>query len=465
MSSAPNKPGRSFAFRLNLWFALSMTSMALALFFAAYYLLSASIAQKDREIISVQLHLYRSWYEDVGLGGLSQRFASQVNSGRETFFVRVAGPGGAALFVNQPQGSGALNDAALVTLNATPQEWTRLPAGARSGPWLIATASLGDGHWLQVGKITEVHETLLEHFRLVSGVVLALGLTLGLLAGALITGRVLNPIRRLITAVKHVLSTGQMDARVPIGSGPGDELDELTALFNQMLAKNGSLLTGMREALDNVAHDLRTPLTRLRSSAERALANPPGPGDREAVSDAMEETEKVLMQLDTLMDISEAETGLMRLDKKNIPLATLAQDAIALYELVAEDRGITVHLDAPPEILAFADPQRLRQALVNLIDNALKYTPRGGTVTIFAAHTSDSSILGVRDTGPGIPEEDMPRIWDRLYRGDKSRSARGLGLGLSLVKAIAEAHGGKAEVESSPSTGTTFRIWIPARPA
>jgi signal transduction histidine kinase len=462
MSSARNSRGGSFAFRLNLWFAATVTLLALALFFAAYLLLSASVAQKDREALRTQLDLYRSWYEDGGLSGLSQRFAEQAGSGREAFFVRVAGPTGGGLFINQPASATPLDPAALDDSGSPPREWTQLPAGARSGPWLVATAQLGDGRWLQVGKTTEAHAALLERFRVVAAWVVALGLALGLCAGALITARALAPIRRLIAAVHRVIATGRMDARVPVRAGPGDELHELTCLFNAMLEKNGALLGGMREALDNVAHDLRTPLTRLRGAAERALAAPPGPADREAVSDALEEAERVLLLLDTLMDISEAETGLMRLEKASLSLAAVAAEAVALYEMVAEDRGISLRLEVPAEARVFADPQRLRQALVNLLDNALKYTPRGGAVTIFAEGPPEAAVLGVRDTGPGIAPDDIPRIWERLYRGDKSRSARGLGLGLALVKAIAQAHGGRAEVESQPASGAVFRLILPA---
>ncbi len=461
MSSAPNSRGRSFAFRLNLWFAATVTVLALALFFAAYLLLSASIAQKDREIIRAQIDLYRSWYEDGGITGLSQHFAEHSDSGRESFFVRIVGPDGAALFISQPASSEPLDPPSLDVFGTTPREWTRLPAGVRGGPWLVATGQLDNGHWLQVGKSTEAHGALLDHFRVVAAWVLGLGLALGLLAGALLASRALRPIRRLIAAVHRVLATGQMDARVPVGPGPGDELHELTRLFNAMLEKNGALLRGMSEALDNVAHDLRTPLTRLRSTAERTLAAPPGPADREAVSDALEETESVLLLLDTLMDISEAHTGLMRLDKTDVPLADIAAATAALYEMVAEDRGIAVQLEVPADARAFADPQRLRQALVNLLDNALKYTPSGGTVTIFSENRPEAVVLGVRDTGPGIEAKDLPRIWERLYRGDKSRSARGLGLGLALVKAIAEAHGGRAEVENQPGTGAVFRLILP----
>jgi signal transduction histidine kinase len=464
MSSVRNSRRGSFAVSLNVWFAAAVTVLALALFFAAYLLLSASIAQKDREVIRAQLDLYRSWYEDGWLPELSRRFADRADSGREAFFVRVTGPEGAGVFISEPSGSATLDPATLDALGATPQEWTQLPAGGRSGAWLVSTAQLGDGRWLQVGKTTEAQQALLERFRFVAAWALALDLAVGLIAGALLASRALGPVRRLIAAVHRVLATGEMEARIPIRPGPGDELHELTSLFNQMLEKNGALLRGMREALDNVAHDLRTPLTRLHGSAERALAKPPGPADREAVSDALEEAEKVLLLLNTLMDISEAETGLMRLEKTDVPLAALAAEAAALYELVAEDRKITVSIDVPAEIRAFGDRQRLRQALVNLLDNALKYTPAGGAVTIFAESHPGATVLAVRDTGPGIPREESSRIWERLYRGDKSRSARGLGLGLSLVKAIAEAHGGRAEVENAPSGGAVFRVFLPARP-
>lgn len=464
MSSAPRSYRRSFAFRLNLWFAATVTAVTLALFLAAYFLLSISIEQKDRELIRAQLDLYRSWYEDGGLLGLSQRFAAQAENGRETFFVRATGPDSRGLFVSQPAAATALNPAALDALVTEPREWTRLPAGARTGPWLVATARLGDGHWLQVGKTTEAHEALLEHFRIVAFWVLLLGLALGLLAGYVLTGRALDPIRRLIVAVHRVLATGKMDDRVPLRAGPGDELQELTELFNRMLEKNGALLRGMREALDNVAHDLRTPLTRLRGSAERTLAAPPGPADRETISDALEETERVILLLDTITDISEAETGLMRLARTDVSLVEAVAEAVSLYEMVAEDRGITVRNEVPAGTVVFADPQRLRQALVNLLDNALKYTPRGGAVTIFAETLPDATVLGVRDTGPGIAPDDMPRIWERLYRGDKSRSERGLGLGLALVKAIAQAHGGRSQVENQPGSGAVFRFILPARP-
>jgi signal transduction histidine kinase len=463
MSSKEIERTRSgFGLRLNLWFAAVVTGVSLAVFLVAYYLLASSILQKDREVILAQLEVYRTWYEQGGLAGLNARFGEQADSGKETFFVRVAGPEHAVLFLNLPRQNGALDVKALENFNpAEPLSWSSLPAGNHAAPWLVATTHLPGGGWLQVGKTTDTQAALLEHFRVVFGWVLALALLLGVVTGLLFTNRALRPIRQLIAAFQRVITTGEMDARIPPRSAD-DELSQLTRLFNAMLEKNGTLIRGMREALDNVAHDLRTPLTRLRNTAERALQ---GGEDakvyRNALSDTLEESERVSLMLNTLMDISEAETGIMKLEKTDVKVADLVAAVVGLYELVAEDKQIKVTINVPEAIHCFADRGRLQQVLVNLLDNALKYTAKGGEVDFSAEERVSEAVITVRDTGMGIAAEDIPRIWERLYRGDKSRTERGLGLGLSLVKAIVQAHGGRVEVESQPGKGSTFRVRLP----
>lgn len=464
-SSELERTRRGFGLRLNLWFAAVVTGVSLAVFLVAYYLLASSIRQKDREVILAQLEVYRTWYAQDGLAGLNARFAEQKDSGKETFFVRVAGPEHTVLFLNQPRQKGALDFKPLESFNrAEPLSWASLPAANQAAPWLIATTRLPGGSWLQVGKTTEAQAALLEHFRIVFGWVLALALALGVVTGLLFTKRALRPIRQLIAAFQRVISTGEMDARIPPRS-PDDELSQLTRLFNVMLEKNGALIRGMREALDNVAHDLRTPLTRLRNTAERALqGGEDATAYRNALSDTLEESERVELMLNTLMDISEADTGIMKLEKTEVKVADLVTTVIGLYEMVAEDKQIKVTASIPGTVHCFADRRRLQQVLANLLDNALKYTANGGTVEFSAEEGDRETIITVRDTGMGIAAGEIPRIWERLYRGDKSRSERGLGLGLSLVKAIMQAHGGGVDVQSEPGKGSTFRVRLP-RPA
>ncbi len=247
---------------------------------------------------------------------------------------------------------------------------------------------------------------------------------------------------------------------MPVGTS-GDAIDELSALFNQMLDRISTLIDGMGSALDNVAHDLRTPMTRLRGVAERALATGDAEVQREALSTCLEESERILAMLDTLMDISEAETGTMRLALTEVSLATLVGEVVSVYEDVAEDRRVDIHTDVEGGLAVTADRDRLRQVLANLIDNAIKYTPAGGHVTVAARSEGDTIRIEVTDTGIGIPPHDLPKIWERLYRGDQSRTERGLGLGLSLVRAIVTAHHGTVEVRSEPGRGSTFVVRLP----
>jgi signal transduction histidine kinase len=182
---------------------------------------------------------------------------------------------------------------------------------------------------------------------------------------------------------------------------------------------------------------------------------------REALADCVEESERVLSMIKTLMDIAEAEAGTMRLERRTIDLCQLIREVVELYEYVAEEKKITVTAELPATCLAAVDATRMRQAFGNILDNALKYTPEGGAVTINAHAEEKQAVIHFRDTGPGIPPDEQTRIWERLYRGDKSRSQRGLGLGLSVVKAVVQAHGGTASVRSTVGQGAEFTIAVP----
>ena len=442
MSSVPDPPLRTFGLRLALWYATLFVSGAIAIVFVTYYLTATSLAQRDQQIIKGKLGDYAAAYVRGGVRALAATVRAEQQTAPERLFVRVLDRGVEAVVLSNPEG------------------WdpSRLE---------IVSATLGDGTLVQVGKSTEARDDLLARFRATLGIVTLLIVVIALTGGWLATQSALFPIRRLTLAVQRIIRTGRTDARVPL-EGTGDAIDELTSLFNTMLDKIEGLVGAMTGALDNVSHDLRTPLTRLRGTAEMALAAPP-PGDaaqqaehyRERLADCVEESDRVLVMLNTLMDISEAESGTMQLRREPVPLAGVVARAIDLYREVADAKGVTLTASTPDDIVVTADRTRLEQVAANLIDNAVKYTPAGGRVEVEVMREADAAVLRVRDTGPGIPADEQPRIFDRLFRGDTSRSERGLGLGLSLVKAVVEAHQGSVEVSSAPGQGSTFTVRLP----
>jgi signal transduction histidine kinase len=453
---------RRVGFRLTFWYSSIFVLSAISLFFITYFVFTSYLARQDHDAIRSKVKALSAAYARGGLRALEREVDVDQKSGRGgAFLIRVEGAEESTLFLMLPYQWLGFNFKAL-EMGALHEEarWLRLDLKNGSNQLEVLSVPL-DGHLLlQVGKSNGERNEILSRFRLMFAAIMVPLVLIGAAGGIFLTFRTLRPIRHLIHTVRSVYS-GQLDARVP-SLRTGDELDQLVTLFNQMLTKIDALIREMKESLDNVAHDLRTPVSRLRATAEMAVQSNGTASDlREALSDCLEESELILRMLNTLMDISEAETGTISLHKARIRLSPLIEQIKGMYSYVSEEKGITVYTHCPEDLLVFADADRVRQALANLLDNAIKYTPRGGEVVIKAEQLANEVVLTVRDSGCGISPEDLPRIWDRLYRGDRSRSEKGLGLGLSLVKAIIHAHEGRVEAASEPGKGSTFQIHFP----
>ncbi len=449
--------------RLTLWYSTIFILSSVILFIVSYVFLSTYI-QDNREDVELKLKEYLSLAEEGGIPAIQKAIGDDREASPNThFFVRILDSEDKIVFSSSPQLWDRFD---LKPLQDRPieGEWQYFPAKHGGDVLEITFGYLPNGYLLEVGKNLEDRKEILEHFRNTLGGIMIPMILISLAGGAFLAFRALRPIRNLIQTTQSIINTGRMDARVPIRK-TGDELDELSGLFNRMLERIEGLIKGMREALDNVAHDLRTPMTRLRGIAETTLQSDQRREHyEEALADCLEESERVLMLLNTLMDISEAETGTMKLSLVPVNISNLIEDTVALYEYVAEDKNITISVNCAKNIAMTADRNRMRQVLANLVDDAIKYTPSGGRIAIDAYHEQDQTVILVKDTGVGIPLEEIPKIWDRLYRGDKSRSQPGLGLGLSLVKAVVQAHKGRIEVHSVLGAGSVFTLYFPTAP-
>ena len=301
-------------------------------------------------------------------------------------------------------------------------------------------------------------------------VVVPLTLAFAALIGWFLAGRALRPMASMIDELEAITDGRSLHRRLPAPSVPADEIGRLANALNSLLARLETSFTALRRFVADASHELKTPLTVMRAGVERALT------DTRAAPDALIPLEETLVAVrhmtelvDVLLTLARVDEGRMELHRETVDLGALLHEVFETGQILGEEAGVEVRLEVPAQpVTVDADPGRLRQMVMNLVTNAVKYTPKGGRVWLTLASSPQSASVVVRDTGIGIAPGDVGRVFDRFWRADMARSRTGerpgFGLGLAIAKWVAEAHGGSIGLTSRPGRGSTFTVTLPRLP-
>ena len=396
------------------------------------------------------------------------RLTEQFNAGgirRLTLIVesRSRRPGSSLYLVTSPGGDGlagnvgSLPTGVLDTPGWTETVYRRIEEGETSELHraLVRVSQLPGGFKLLVGRDLEERDRLYKVVLDAGKWSAAAVIFLGLIGGFFVARRVLRRVDAMTETTRTIMG-GDLSERLPVGSS-GDELDRLASNLNEMLDRIEALMGGLKEVSDNIAHDLKTPLTRMRIRAEEALRNSRSEADyRAALETTLDESDSLIRTFNALLMIARAEAGQARGNMVEFDAAEAAHSIGELYEPLAEEQGLTLEVVAPEGVKVYGNRELISQALANLVDNAIKYAApvakadgKPSEVLVTARAEGDHLLLSVSDRGPGIPEADRSRAVERFVRLEQSRSVPGSGLGLSLTAAVAHLHGGELRLEDN----------------
>ena len=439
-------------------FKLTLVYLAIVAVFAAFLL--GYFAWNTRRLITEQI----TQTVDAEITGLAEQYR-QGGLRRLVFVVdaRSRRPGSSLYLVTTPAGEGlAGNVGSLATGILERAGWTETAYRRLDDPdgtehhALVRVFQLPGGFRLLVGRDLEQRERLRDIVLAAGRWSLAIVIVLGLAGGLFVTRRVLKRVDAMTETTRQIMD-GDLTGRLPI-AGTGDELDRLAGNLNAMLERIEALMHGLKEVSDNIAHDLKTPLTRLRNRCEEALRLAEDESQyRQTLESTIEESDGLIRTFNALLMIARAESGQAREGMTDFDAAEIARGVGELYEPVADVKGIHLTVEAPTGAPVHGNRELISQALANLVDNAIKYgAPDGGAIdgvqpeiVIKAQHEGERILLTVADGGRGIPEADRGRAVERFVRLEQSRSQPGSGLGLSLASAVARLHGGELTLEDN----------------
>jgi len=458
----------TLSFRLTLLYTGLFTLSIIAAFWIIYGATAVALKKNIDRDLREDTEEYADIARDEGLAPLQVILLREAQTdGLEHTFFRLFDGRGLELFVTDHSAWGELPDGAELVqrLKTASDPWFAdffLPGNEVRARVIVAT--IGDNLILQIGESMEEEAEYLALFADIFGPIMLGMVLLAAGCGWLMARHSLRGVEE-VTQTALNITGGEYTRRVPHKSR-GLEIERLATAFNDMLDRIQALLNGIREVTDNIAHDLRGPLTSLRGTAETTLMNGSGIEEfRNMAGNTVEESDRLLAMINAMLDISEAEAGASKLEMQDLNITQIVRQACDLYQPLAEDKGLSLALLASDDFQIRGDLKKIQRLISNLLDNALKYTPEGGAVKVEISRNGTELEIAVEDTGIGIDEKDLPNIFHRFFRCDQSRTQEGSGLGLSLALAIVKAHGGRLNVSSIPGVGSRFVVTLPFPPA
>ena len=459
------KVRHTLAFRLTLWYA-GIFSLSASIAFIFFYLLMTSMFrdQTDRDLYR-QAGIFSMIMATDGVEAV-KRFADLESqaSGEKKIFYRMFYPTGISFSSSNMsywQDIGVTRANIEQALHGNSQIYETLTIPNRTEQVRILYSNIGAGVILQLGQSLENVASFVEAFRQIVIATLAMLVLLSAGFGWFLARRAVSGVQA-VTRTARSITAGSLQERVPVNTR-GDEIDQLAKTFNAMLDRIQHLVEGIREISDNVAHDLKSPLTRIRGAAEIALTTGKSMREFEQMAASnIEECDRLLDMINTMLMISQTEAGVGELENVQVDITQIVKHACDLFQPMAADKAVDLVCEELETARLKGDMSLLQRMVANLVDNAIKYTQAGGRVDV-SVHVKDRHqiVLTVADSGVGISKMELPHIFERFYRCDPSRSTTGAGLGLSLAKAIVQAHQGRITVQSQTGQGSTFQVLLP----
>jgi heavy metal sensor kinase len=455
----------TLAFRLTLWYAGIFALCSCVAFLLFFALITSALQERiDQELLS-QAQRFSTLLADDGIGAVTNGAVIEAQAaGEKKVFFRLLNLTGEAFSSSNMSYWKDINvdeSAIEKLLRGSGPILETITIRNRSDEVRILYAMLSPTVIAQVGQAMESQARLLDAFKRIFIITMSFLIVLAAGVGWFMARRAVSGIEA-VTHTAQKISGGSLEERVPV-KPRGDEIDQLATTFNQMVDRIQTLLMEIKEMSDNIAHDLRSPVTRIRGTAEVTLTTGKSLEDYENMAaSTIEDCDRLLDMINTMLLISKTEAGVEKPVGEDVEIAALIRKACELFDPIAEDKNVSLSYYVEEKNLVSGDARMLQRMLANILDNAVKYSSPGGKIEVSLTGTKNRTIIiSIKDTGVGISGADLNRVFERFYRCDQSRSQPGTGLGLSLARAIARAHGGDITVTSTVNQGSTFNITLP----